>query len=65
MEFISDLIVNIGAWLQGVIAGTGLPEGWVTVIMSGIGGFALAIVPFAAMGCAEASRPHAGPPRSE
>lgn len=49
MEFISDLIVNIGAWLQGVIAGTGLPEGWVTVIMSGIGGFALAIVPFAAV----------------
>mgnify|MGYP001073412657 CR=1 FL=1 len=49
MEFISDLIVNIGAWLQGVIASTGLAEGWVTAIMSGIGGFVLAIVPFAAV----------------
>jgi len=49
MEFIADLIVNIGEWLQGLIASTGLSGGWVKLIMSGIGGFALAIVPFAAV----------------
>lgn len=49
MEFISDLIVNLGLWLQGLLTSAGLPAAWVRVIMSGIGGFALAIVPFAAV----------------
>jgi NADH-quinone oxidoreductase subunit H len=49
MGFISDLIVNLGLWLEGLIAGTGLPGAWVRLIMFGIGGFALAIVPFAAV----------------
>jgi NADH-quinone oxidoreductase subunit H len=49
MEFISDLIVNLGLWLQGLIASTGLAEPWVRLVTSGIGGFALAIVPFAAV----------------
>ncbi|MGD2177799.1 MAG: NADH-quinone oxidoreductase subunit NuoH, partial [Anaerolineae bacterium] len=49
MGFISDLIVNTGLWLEGLIAGTGLPDAWVRLIMFGIGGFALAIVPFAAV----------------
>jgi NADH-quinone oxidoreductase subunit H len=49
MEFISDLIVNLGLWLQGLISSTRLPGAWVRLIMFGIGGFALAIVPFAAV----------------
>jgi NADH-quinone oxidoreductase subunit H len=49
MEFISDLIVNVGLWLQRLLAGTGLPEAWVRLVFFGIGGFALAIVPFAAV----------------
>jgi len=49
MEFISDLIVNFGLWLQGVIASIGVPDPWVRLIMFGIGGLALAIVPFAAV----------------
>jgi NADH-quinone oxidoreductase subunit H len=49
MQFISDLIVNIGLWLQGLIASTGLAEAWVRLIMFGIGGVVLAVVPFAAV----------------
>lgn len=49
MGFISDLIVNIGLWLEGLIASTGLAAAWVRLIMFGIGGMALAIVPFAAV----------------
>lgn len=49
MEFIRDLIINIGIWLEGLLAGTGLPEVWVRVIMLGIGGFALALVPLVAV----------------
>jgi len=49
MEFISDLIVNLGLWLQGLIASTGLAQPWVRLIMFSIGAFALAIVPFAAV----------------
>lgn len=49
MEFISDLIVNLGTWLQGVIGTLGLPAVWERVIMMGIGGFALALVPFVAV----------------
>jgi len=49
MEFVSDLIVNVGLWLQGLIASSGMPDPWVRLIMFGIGGLALAIVPFAAV----------------
>jgi NADH-quinone oxidoreductase subunit H len=49
MQFISDLVVNFGNWLQGVLAGSGLPDPWVKLVMFGIGGLALAIVPFAAV----------------
>jgi len=49
MEFVSDLIVNFGLWLQGLIASSGMPDPWVRLIMFGIGGLALAIVPFAAV----------------
>jgi NADH-quinone oxidoreductase subunit H len=49
MEFIRDLIVNLGLWLQGLIASTGLAEPWVRLIMFGVGAMALAIVPFAAV----------------
>ena len=49
MEFISDLIVNIGEWLLQLIASTGLPDAWVRLIFFGIGGLALAIVPLVAV----------------
>ncbi|MGD9030965.1 MAG: NADH-quinone oxidoreductase subunit NuoH [Anaerolineae bacterium] len=49
MGFISDLIVNLGLWLEGLMASIGLPEAWVRFIMFGIGGFMLAIVPFVAV----------------
>nr|HID13632.1 NADH-quinone oxidoreductase subunit NuoH [Anaerolineae bacterium] len=49
MEFLKDLIVNVGIWLEGLLAHTGLPEAWVQVIMMGIGGLALAFVPLVAV----------------
>ncbi len=49
MEFIKDLILNIGGWLQGLLMGTGLAPSWVQVIMHLIGGVALAIVPLVAV----------------
>lgn len=49
MEFIKDLILNIGGWLQGLLTGTGLGASWVQVIMHLIGGVALAIVPLVAV----------------
>jgi len=49
MEFLKDLIVNLGTWLQDFVASTGLPQVWVRVIMMGIGGFALAFVPLVAV----------------
>ena len=48
MKFIADLFVNIGLWLEGLLSGTGLPDAWVQVIMHGIGGIALALVPLIA-----------------
>jgi len=49
MEFLKDLIINIGIWLEGLLAGADLPEVWVHVIMLVIGGFALACVPLVAV----------------
>jgi NADH-quinone oxidoreductase subunit H len=49
MEFISNLIVNIGQWLQTLLANAGLPTPWVRLVTFVIGGFALAVVPFAAV----------------
>lgn len=49
MEFLKDFFVNLGPWLHRLLAGIGLPEPWVQLIMNVIGGFALAIVPFAAV----------------
>jgi NADH-quinone oxidoreductase subunit H len=45
MEFLEDLIVNIGIWLEGLLASAGLPEVWVHVIMLTIDAFALALAP--------------------
>jgi NADH-quinone oxidoreductase subunit H len=49
MEFLKDLIVNIGTWLEGLLASAGLPEVWVHVIMLATGAFALAFVPLVAV----------------
>jgi len=49
VEFLKDLIVNVGVLLEGLLASAGLPEVWVRVIMLGIGGFALAFVPLVAV----------------
>ena len=47
--FLKDLIVNIGLWLQGLLASTGLPDVWVRIITLAAGAFALAFVPLVAM----------------
>ena len=49
LDFIKDLIVNVGRWLQGLLANTGLPDPWVRIITRGAGAFALALVPLVAM----------------
>jgi NADH-quinone oxidoreductase subunit H len=49
MEFLRNLIINIGVWLERLLASPGLPEVWARVIMLGIGGLALACVPVAAV----------------
>jgi NADH-quinone oxidoreductase subunit H len=49
MEFLKDLIVNIGLWFQGLLATTGLPEVWVHGITLVLGAFVLAFVPLVAM----------------
>ena len=49
LDFIKDLIVNVGRWLQGLLANTGLPDPWVRIITQGGGAFALALVPLVAM----------------
>jgi len=49
MEFLKDLIVNTGAWLSTLLAGIGLPEVWVRVIMMVIGALALALTPLMAV----------------
>jgi NADH-quinone oxidoreductase subunit H len=49
MEFLKDLRLNSGLWLEGLLAGAGLPAAWARVIMLGIGGLALACVPVVAV----------------
>ena len=49
MDFLSDLIVNIGLWITDLLVNTGLPDIWVRVIKLGGGAFILAFVPLAAM----------------
>jgi NADH-quinone oxidoreductase subunit H len=49
MEFLKDLIVNIGLWFQALLGSIGLPEVWVRGITLVLGAFALAFVPLAAM----------------
>jgi NADH-quinone oxidoreductase subunit H len=49
LDFIKDLIVNVGRWLQDLLANTGLPDPWVRIITQGAGAFALALVPLVAM----------------
>ena len=49
MEFLKNLIVNIGRWFQGLLASTDLPEVWVRAIARIAGAFALALVPLAAI----------------
>lgn len=49
MEFLKDLIVNIGIWFQGLLVTTGLPEVWVRPITLVLGAFVLAFVPLGAM----------------
>ena len=48
MEFLKDLITNIGIWLEGLLASTGLTETWVRAIMLVIGAFVLACIPMVA-----------------
>ena len=45
MEFLKDLIVNVGLWLERLLVGTGLPDVWVRIITLGVGAFVLAFVP--------------------
>ena len=49
MESFNDFIVNLGPWLQGLLEGIGLPEVWARVIVLGVGGIGLAIVPLVAV----------------
>lgn len=49
MEFLKNLIVNIGLWLQELLANTNLPDVWVRIITLGGGAFILAFVPLTAM----------------
>ena len=49
MDFLSDLIVNIGLWITDLLVSTGLPDIWVRVIKMGVGAFILAFVPLTAM----------------
>ncbi len=49
MEFLKNLIVNVGQWFVELLAGTGLPDIWVRVISLGLGAFILGMVPLASM----------------
>ncbi len=45
MEPFNDFINNLSPWLQGLLEGIGLPDVWARVVVLGIGGLALAMVP--------------------
>jgi NADH-quinone oxidoreductase subunit H len=49
MEFLNNLIISIGLWLERLLASPGLPEVWERVIMLGIRGLALACGPLVAV----------------
>ncbi len=49
MEFFNDFIANVGPWLQGLLEGIGLPEVWARVIVMGVGGIGLALIPLVAV----------------
>ena len=49
MEFLKDLIVNIGLWVQGILVNIGLPDVWVRIITLFGGAFILAFVPLVSM----------------
>jgi NADH-quinone oxidoreductase subunit H len=49
MEFLKDLIVNIGLWVQGLLVSIGLPDVWVQIITLFGGAFILAFVPLVSM----------------
>ena len=45
LEFVQDLFVNLGYWLQDLLARTNLPDVWVRNITLGAGAFVLGLVP--------------------
>ncbi len=45
LTFLSDALVNIGAWFHGLLVGWGLGEPWLTLITGGIGALILAFFP--------------------
>jgi NADH-quinone oxidoreductase subunit H len=49
MEFLKDLIVNIGLWVQSLLVNIGLPDIWVRIISLFGGAFILAFVPLVSM----------------
>jgi len=49
MESFNDFIANLGPWLQALLEGIGLPQIWARVIVLGVGGIGLAIVPLVAV----------------
>jgi len=49
LEFVQNLLVNVGQWLQGLLANTNLPDVWVRIITLGVGAFALGFVPLTSL----------------
>jgi NADH-quinone oxidoreductase subunit H len=49
MEFLKDLIVNIGLWVESLLVNIGLPDVWVRIITLFGGAFILAFVPLVSM----------------
>lgn len=45
LAFLSNAIVNIGVWIQGVLTGWGLPEPWPTLIVQAIGAIVIGFFP--------------------
>jgi len=45
LEFVQNLLVNVGQWLQGLLANTNLSPDWVRGITLGVGALALGFVP--------------------
>lgn len=45
LAFLSNAIVNIGVWIQGVLTGWGLPEPWPTLIIQAIGAIVIGFFP--------------------